>query len=156
MLQGVVVFSCFDNWRWGKVLLCGICGQKNFVGNLKTRWKRRRLQAEILELTGTILPFDGSRVRHNEDGDPVFRRSILSVKSTTGSSVQLRQHGACAGTDPRTYEHNLPDERASERSRSEAVSNVHTVPAEIGVCCSDCISGYVLKSTKIEPAIITK
>ena len=103
---------------------------RNFMGKLKIRWRRRRPQVEILELTDATLPLDG-RVRHNGGGDQVSLRSIISLKSTTGS-VQLRQHGASAGADPRADEDNPSDERASERSRSEAVSNIHTVPATIG------------------------
>jgi hypothetical protein len=87
---------------------------------------------EILELTdGATLPLDG-RVQHNGGDDQVSRRSILSLKSTTGS-VQLRQHGASAEADFRMDEDNSPDECASERSSSEAVSNVHIVPAKIGL-----------------------
>jgi chromate transport protein ChrA len=65
---------------------------RNFVGKLKIRWRRRRPQAEILEMTDATLPFDG-RVQTNGGGGQVSRRSILSLKSTTGS-VQL--HGASA------------------------------------------------------------
>ena len=103
---------------------------RNFVGKLKIRWRRRRPQSEILEMTDATLPLD-NRVGHNEGGDQLSRRSILSLKSTSGS-VQLRQHGASAGVDPRTDEDNPPDERASARSRTEPVSNVHFVTAKIG------------------------
>ena len=100
---------------------------RDFVRNLKLRWRRRKLQAEI---TGSTLPLD-SRVQHNGGVDLVSRRSILSLKPTIGS-VQVRQHVASAGPYPRTDEDNPPDECASEKSRSETVSIVHIVPAKIG------------------------
>ena len=101
---------------------------KSFVGKLKIRWRRRSPQAEILKMTSATLPLDG-RVQHNGGGDQVSRRSIPSLKSTTGS-VQPRQHDASAGPDPRTDEENPPDECASERSRPEVV---HIVSAKIGI-----------------------
>ena len=100
---------------------------REFVRNLKLRWRKRKLQAEI---TGATLPLDG-RVQHNGGVDLVSRRSILSLKSTIGL-VQVRQHDASAGPYPRMDEDNPPDECASEKSRSETVSNVHIVPAKIG------------------------
>ena len=139
----IVVFSacagvCYNALWYFPVLMIGggistvvwDLWARSFVGKLKIRWRRRRPQAEILEMTSTTLPLD-VRVQHNGGGDQVSRRSILSLKSTTGS-VQLRQHGASAGEDPRTDEDNPPDERVGERSRPEASSNVHIVPAKIG------------------------
>ena len=132
----IVVFSacaglCYNALWYFPVLMVGggistvvwDLWARSFVGKLKIRWRRRRPQAEILEIP--------SSVGHNEDGDQVSRRSILSLRSTTGS-VQLRQHGASAAAYPRTGENNPPEERASERSRPEAVSKVHIVPAKIG------------------------
>ena len=140
----VVVFSacaglCYNSLWYFPVLMAGggmstvvwDLWARNFVGNLKIEWRKRRSQAENLESTGSTLPLDG-RVRHSGGGDQVSRMSILSLKSTTGS-VQLRQHDASAEVDLRTDEDNPPDERASERSRPEAVSNVHAVPAKIGI-----------------------
>jgi chromate transport protein ChrA len=138
----IVVFSacagmCYNALWYFPVLMVGggistvvwDLWARNFVVKLKKRWRRRKPQTEILEMTDATLPLDG-RVQTNGGGDQVSRRSILSLKSTTGS-VQL--HGASAVADPRTDEDNLPDERASERSRPEVVSNVHVVPAKIGV-----------------------
>ena len=132
----IVVFSacaglCYNALWYFPVLMVGggistvvwDLWARSFVGKLKIRWRRRRPQAEILEIP--------SSVGHNEDGDQVSRRSILSLRSTTGS-VQLRQHGASVAAYPRTGENNPPEERASERSRPEAVSKVHIVPAKIG------------------------
>ena len=99
---------------------------RDFVRNLKLRWRRRKLLAEI---TGSTLPLDG-RVQHNGGVDLVSRRSILSLKPTIGL-VQMRQHGASAGPYPRTDD-SPPDECASEKSLSEPVSIVHIVPAKIG------------------------
>jgi hypothetical protein len=139
----IVVFSacagmCFNALWYFPVLMVGgglstvvwDLWARNFVGKLKIRWRRRRPQTGILEMTDATLPLDG-RVQHNGGGDQVSRRSILSLKSTTGS-VQLQQHGASSGADPRTDEDNPPDELASERSRAEAVSNFHIFPVKIG------------------------
>ena len=125
---------------------------RNFVGKLKIRWRRWRPEAEDLEMTDASLPFD-NRVGHNVGADQISRRSILSLKSTTGS-VQLRQHGASARVDPKTDEGNLPDERASEKSRPEAVSNAHTVPAKIGLAIVIIFLGMSSKD-QVEPAIVT-
>jgi chromate transport protein ChrA len=57
---------------------------RSFVGKLKIRWRRWRPQVEILDIPFATLPLDG-RVGHNGDGDQVSRRSILSLRSTTGS-----------------------------------------------------------------------
>ena len=99
---------------------------RNFMDKLKMRWRRSRPRADISEMTST-LPLEG-RVRHNRGDDQVSRRSILSLKSTTGS-VQLRQHDASAGTEPKMDENNPSD----ERSRLEAVSNHYFVPPKIGL-----------------------
>ena len=160
----IVVFSacaglCYNALWYFPVLMVGggistvawDLWARNFVGKLKIRWRRRRLQAEDLEMTDASLPLD-DRVGHNAGGDQVSRRSIPSLKSTTGS-VQLRQHGASARVDPRTDEDNLPDERASERLRPEAVSNVHTVPAKIGFAIVIIFLGMSSKD-QVEPAIV--
>jgi hypothetical protein len=109
---------------------------RNFLGKLKIRWRRRRPQSEMNDST---LPLD-NRVGHNEGGDQISRRSILSLNST--GSVHLRQHGASAMMDPKTDEDNPPDERASERSRPEAVSNV---PVKIGFAVVILFLGMFLK-----------
>ena len=139
----IVVFSacaglCYNALWYFPVLMVGgglttvvwDLWARSFVAKLRIRWRRRRPQPEISEMTSADLPLD-VRVRHNEGGDQVSRRSIVSLKSATGS-VQPRQHGASAGVDPRTDEDNPTDERVSERSCPEVVSNVHTVPAKIG------------------------
>ena len=140
----IVVFSacagmCFNALWYFPVLMVGggistvvwDLWARNFVGKLNIRWRRRKPQAEISEMTDATLPLDDI-VRHNGGGDQVSRRSVLSLKSTTGS-VQLRQHDASAEVNPRRDEDNQPDKRESERSRPEATSNAHTVPAKIGV-----------------------
>ena len=139
----IVVFSacaglCYNALWYFPILMVGSgistvvwdLWARNFVRKLKTRWRRRRPQTENLEMTSATLPLD-SRIQHSGGGDPVSRRSILSLKSTTGS-VQPRQHDASAGVD-RTDDDNPPDERASQRPRPEAFSNVRIVPVQIGI-----------------------
>ena len=136
----IVVFSacaglCYNALWYYPVLMVGggistvvwDLWARDFVRNLKLRWRRRKLQAEI---AGSTLLLD-SRVQHNGGVDLVSRRSILSLKPTIGS-VQVRQHVASAGPYLRTDEDNPPDECASEKSLSEPVSIVHIVPAKIG------------------------
>jgi chromate transport protein ChrA len=55
MVGGGISTAVWDLWA------------RNFVGNLKIRWRRGRLQAEI---TGATSPLDG-RVQHNGGGDLV-------------------------------------------------------------------------------------
>ena len=134
----IVVFSacagvCYNALWYFPVLMVGggistvvwDLWARNFVGKLKIRWRGRRPQAGNLEMTDATLPL--SRIQTSGGGDQVSRRSILSLKSTTGS-VQQRQHCDSAVADLRTDI--PPDERASERSHPEVVSNVH---AKIGV-----------------------
>ena len=134
----IVVFSacagvCYNALWYFPVLMVGggistvvwDLWARNFVGKLKIRWRGRRLQAGNLEMTDATLPL--SRIQTSGGGDQVSRRSILSLKSTTGF-VQQRQHCDSAVADLRTDI--PPDERASERSHPEVVSNV---PAKIGV-----------------------
>jgi hypothetical protein len=120
-----MVFSYFVGWI--STVVWDLWA-RSFVGKLKKRRRRRTPQAETLEMTTATLPID-DRVQHNGGGDQVSRRSILSLKFTTGS-VQLRQTGVSAGLDPRTDEDDPPDERASERSRLEGISIVNIVPAK--------------------------
>ena len=134
MVGGGISTAVWDLWA------------RDFVGNLKIRWRRTRVQPESSKMTGAILPLNG-RVQHDGGGDLVSRRSILSLKSTTGS-VQLREHGASAGPDPRTDEDNPPDEGANERSRSEAVSNDYIVTAKIGFAVVIVFLG-MFRSTKL-------
>ena len=157
----IVVFSacagmCYNALWYFPVLMVGggistvvwDLWARNFVGKLKIRWRRRRPQAEILNVSNPILPLE-NRVRHDEGGDHVSRRSILSLKSTTGS-VQLRQHGASARVDPETDEDNPSDERANQSSRPEAVSN-----AKIGFAVVIVFLGMFLND-QVELAIITR
>lgn len=156
----IVVFSacagmCYNALWYFPVLMVGggistvvwDLWARNFVGKLKLRWRRRRPQAEIFEVTDSTLPLE-NRVRHDGGDDQLCRRSILSLKSTTGS-VQLRQHCASARVDPGTDEDNPPDERASQRSRPEAVSNT-----KIGFAVVIVFLGMFLKD-RVKPAIIT-
>jgi len=117
MVGGGIITVVWDLWA------------RKFVGKLKIRWRRRKPQVENLEMAEATLPLD-NRLRHDGGGDQVSRRSIIS----TSGSVHLRQHGA-TGVDPKTVtnEDTPPDERPSEMSRSEAVRNVHIVPAKIGL-----------------------
>ena len=92
----IVVFSacaglCYNALWYFPVLMIGggICTvvwdlwARSALRKLNLRWRRRRLQAEILEMTSATLPLDG-RVQHNGGGDQVCRRSILTLKFTTG------------------------------------------------------------------------
>jgi hypothetical protein len=96
-----------------------------------------------LEMTDSTLPLDNI-AEYNGSGAQVSRRSVLSLKSTTGS-VQQRQHGTSAMVDPSTDANNLPDERASEMSRPEAVSNVHFLSVKIGFAVVIVFLGMFLK-----------
>jgi hypothetical protein len=159
----IVVFSacagmCYNALWYFPVLMVGggistvawDLWAKNFLGKLKIKWRRRRPQAENLEMTDATLPLDNRVGPNGGGGEQVSRTSILSLKSTTGS-VQLRQNDASERVDPRKDEENLPDERASERSRPEAVSNV---PAKIGLAIVIIFLGMFLKD-QVERAIIT-
>ena len=141
----IVVFSacaglCYNALWYFPVLMAGggistvvwDMWARNFVRKLKSRWRRRRPQTEILEMsTSATLPPD-SKIWHSGGGDQVSLRSILSLKFTTGS-VQPRQHDTSAWVDSdRTDDDNPPDERASQRSHPEAFSNVRIVPVQIG------------------------
>ena len=139
MVGGGTITVVWDQWA------------RNFVGKLKIRWRRRKPQADILEMAEATLPLD-NRVRHDGGGDQVSRRSIIS----TSGSIHLRQQSASTGVDPKTVtsEDTPPDERASEVSRSEAVSNVHVLPAKIGLAIVILFLGLFLKH-EFEPAIIT-
>ena len=81
LFRVIVVFSacaglCYNTLWYFPDKYCCVSGEK------------RILKAEVMELTGAILPLDG-RVRQIGGGDLVSRTSFLSLKSTTGS-VQLR------------------------------------------------------------------
>jgi chromate transport protein ChrA len=77
----IVVFSacaglCYDALWYFPVLMVGgamtsvmwdLCA-RSFVGKLKIRWRRRRPQAETLEMASATSPID-DRVWHNGGGD---------------------------------------------------------------------------------------